>query len=628
MFRNRRRSRITRVAVAGAAALLAVAIAACSNSSGSGSSGGSPTAAATGAKVAGGTVTYGLKPQVTLSYIFPFTSIANVSSYTVNQFQWLMYRPLYVFGNNGQSIQVNYPISPANAPVYSDGGKTVTINFKSWKWSNGEAVDANDLIFWLNMMKAQKANYYGYAPGLAPDNITSYSATGPEQVTLHLNAAYSALWFTYNQLAEFTPMPMAWDVTSLGAKAGSGGCTTDTAKDNWAKCTAVYNFLSAQAKQAGSYATSPLWGVVDAPWKLSVYNANGNVTMVPNTSYSGPQKPTISAIKFVPFTSDAAEYTALKTGSIDIAQIPPQDLPNKPESQPLPSTNPLGSSYNLVPFYPYGIYYFQPNFNNPTFGAVFKQLYVRQALQMLMDQQGDGTAFWHGYAYPESGPVPTKPANQWTPAVETTNGGLGPYPFNVSKAKSLLTSHGWSEVNGVMTCQTPALCGAGISKGQKLAFSVNYATGQQDATDQVENYKSDAAQAGVQVSLIGQSFDTVVGMSNPCKPGPKCTWDVLWFGGWGYNGPGFEPTGENLFATGSGSNSGSYSDPTMDKLIGGTHTNSSLSAFEQYATYASQELPFIWTTNEYSIYAATNKLANVQLNPLYTLFPEDWYFTK
>ncbi len=46
-------------------------------------------------------------------------------------------------------------------------------------------------------------------------------------------------------------MPMAWDVTSLGGKLGSGGCTSDTAADHWAKCKAVYNFLTAQVKDTG-----------------------------------------------------------------------------------------------------------------------------------------------------------------------------------------------------------------------------------------------------------------------------------------------------------------------------------------------------------------------------------------
>jgi peptide/nickel transport system substrate-binding protein len=67
-----------------------------------------------------------------------------------------MYRPLYMFGNNGSSLAVNYSLSLANAPVYSNGGKTVVINMKGWKWSNGETVDAADVMFWLNMSRRRR----------------------------------------------------------------------------------------------------------------------------------------------------------------------------------------------------------------------------------------------------------------------------------------------------------------------------------------------------------------------------------------------------------------------------------------------------------------------------------------
>jgi peptide/nickel transport system substrate-binding protein len=57
--------------------------------------------------------------------------------------------------------------------------------------------------------------------------------------------------------------------------------------------------------------------------------------------------------------------------------------------------------------------------------------------------------------------------------------------------------------------------------------------------------------------------------------GPKCAVQVFAYGGWSYDGPGFLPTGEPLFSTGAGSNSGNYSDPTMDRLITETHTSAS-----------------------------------------------------
>ena len=226
----RRKLRLAAVAVTAAVALTA---AACSSSS-------SPSGSTSGTPVKGGTATVALPPSVTYSWIFPFYSITNAGVYNDNQFQYLMYRQLYMFGNNtNTSVSVNYPLSPASQPVFTNGGKTVVINMKGWKWSDGETVNAQSLIFFLNMAEAEKANWDAYVPGLLPDNIVSYKATGPNQVTMQLTKPYSSIWYTYNQLAELTPMPLAWDVTSLGAKAGSGGCTTDSAADGWAKCKAV-----------------------------------------------------------------------------------------------------------------------------------------------------------------------------------------------------------------------------------------------------------------------------------------------------------------------------------------------------------------------------------------------------
>jgi peptide/nickel transport system substrate-binding protein len=103
---------------------------------------------------------------------------------------------------------------------------------------------------------------------------------------------------------------------------------------------------------------------------------------------------------------------------------------------------------------------------------------------------------------------------------------------------------------------------------------------------------------------------------------------VFAYGGWGFNGPGFEPTGEPLFATGAGSNSGNYSDQKMDQLITATHTDSSMTTFHDYATYGAQQLPFIWAPNPYAIQAVSSKLHGVTFNALYTLLPEYWSFTK
>jgi peptide/nickel transport system substrate-binding protein len=255
---------------------------------------------------------------------------------------------------------------------------------------------------------------------------------------------------------------------------------------------------------------------------------------------------------------------------------------------------------------------------------------MRQALQMVFDQPGIDKAIYRGYAVPNSGPAPnTPPNNQWRPPVQRENAYQGPYPFNIAKAKSLLTSHGWAMQGGVMTCQDPAKCGTGIKQGQQAKFTFVYSTGVATTTAQWQTYKSDASKAGIDINLVGQTFNSIIGQSAPCAPmGPKCAVQVFAYGGWGFNGPGFEPTGEPLFATGAGSNSGNYSDPKMDQLITATHTSGSMTTFHDYATYGAQQLPFIWAPNPYQIEAVSSKLHNVTFNALYTLLPEYWSFTK
>jgi peptide/nickel transport system substrate-binding protein len=606
-----------------AVAAVAVVAAACSSSSGipASSSGGTPVT---------GTVSVALPSGLVGGWIFPFYAITNASIYNTVMFQWLMYRPLYFFGNNtNNNVGINYPLSPAYAPVYSDGGKTVTITMKGWKWSNGETVDANSVLFFLHMAMAEKANWWAYAPGMLPDNVVSATVSG-NTLTLQLSKAYSSIWYTYNQLGELTPMPQSWDVTSLSAKPGSGGCATDSAADGWARCKAVWAFLNAHSKIASSEATSPLWSVVDGPWKLSSFSATGPVTMVPNTKYSGSPKPKVSAIKFVPFADDAAEYAALKTAQLDVGYIPSADLPPRSAGSVLPATNPLGRGYNLQPLYSFRILYAQPNFNNPQAGFMVRQLYIRQALQEVFDQPGIIKAIYRGYAVPGAGPAPNAPpGNQWIPPIENENNGQGPYRFDIAKAKAALEAHGWSEVGGVMTCQDPSKCGQGIAKGQKLALTYVYSTGDAATTAMWQTYKSDANQAGIDITLVGETFNKLVGQSVPCSPmGPKCAVQVFAFGGWAFNGPGFEPTGEPLFATNAGSNSGNYSNPTMDQLITATNTSSAMSAFDQYAVYGAQQLPAIWAPNPYAIQAVSTKLNGVSFNALWILLPEYWHFIK
>ena len=274
-------------------AALALVAAGCSSSSSSTSSGTTP--------VKGGTAVWAEPPSSPPTYIFPYMNSANISNLNLFDFQYLMYRPLYWFGQNGQPV-VNPSLSLANLPTVS--GRTLTITLKHYMWSNGTQVTAQDVMFWLNMELAEPDNYGAYTG--FPKNVSNIKVVSPTKLTMTMDKSYSPTWFLYNELSQVTPMPAAWDRTA----SGPSSCAT-TVSD----CTAVYNYLDAQAKDLSSYASSPLWGIVDGPWKLSAFNADGHVTFVPNKSYSGPVKPKLAAFQEVPFTTDAAEYDVLRSPS-------------------------------------------------------------------------------------------------------------------------------------------------------------------------------------------------------------------------------------------------------------------------------------------------------------------------
>lgn len=626
--RMRRRGMAGTLVVLGAATLAACSSSHSSSASTSGG-GSSPSAAATptGHKIKGGTVTVALPPQTTANWIFPFSDLAHFSVYNISWLQQPMYRPLYWFGGHNNQPTLDLGLSAAKKPVYSNGGKTVTISLKDWKWSNGEKVDADDVMFWMHMMQSEKKNWAGYTPGLFPDNVKSVTKVNPQTVKFDLTQKYSSTWFTYNELSQVTPMPMAWDITKAGAKPGSGGCTQSASK-----CPAVWKFLKGQSKQLKSYANNPIWSVVDGPWKLGSFSTSGKFSFVPNKKFSGSPKPMLDKVEFLPFTSAPAEFNELKSSTkIDWGYIPSTDLPQKPASQALPTSNPAGSNYNLEPAYPWSVNYFPENFNNPTLGPTFNQLYFRKSFQMVMDQKVDANKAYRGYGYPNYGPVPVKPSNKWLSPLAKS--GKPVYPFSPSNAKKLLTSHGWTEQGGVMTCTKPGTssneCGKGVKAGTKLDITLDYVSGSPALKLTMEQLKSDASKAGIKLKMSEEPFNSVIGKAVPCKPSQKsCNWQMLdWGGGWIY-APDYLPTGESLFQTGAGSNSGSFSSPKIDKSIAATLTTPGTGPVHTYEDLVAKDLPVVFQANSYGVDAINKKVGGIILNPLETINPEYWYLTK
>jgi len=377
---------------------------------------------------------------------------------------------------------------------------------------------------------------------------------------------------------------------------------------------------------------------VDGPWRLSAFNADGHISFVPNKSYSGPVKPKLSVFEEVPFTTDASEYDVLRSPSsstkIDVGYLPDQDAPAKPANATVGS-NPL-SGYTLDPLYPWGIDYYALNYQSSDgdHGAIFKQLYFRQALQYEMNQAAIISGPLRGYGALTVGPVAATPATKWL----SSKGRAGdPYPYNPTKAKDLLTSHGWNVVsNGSTTCVKPGTaadeCGAGITAGSALSFNFLYLTGTAWVQQEMTQLQSNASSIGIKLNLEPKTLGDVLSVAggNCVVVKAPCNWDMAnWGFGWSFS-PDYLPSGDQLFECGAVANSGGYCDKTNDSLIEQTLTNDSLSLFYQWQNYLAPQLPVMYQPNAaYTLTEVANNLKGYfPQSPTLSLTPENWYFVK
>jgi peptide/nickel transport system substrate-binding protein len=618
-------------------ALASVVLAACSSS---GSPSGTTVAKSTQAKdlvaLKGGTAYFAEQPETPPDYIFPLVSGAYFTGANTSDLQTLLYEPLFWFGDKANT-SIDYPLSVGNAPVYSDGDRVVTITLKHYLWSDGETVSARDVIFWINLLKANPDDWASYVPGGFPDNVVSATAPNATTVRLKLNAAYNPIWYTYNELSQITPLPIAWDRTSLTGpvpKAGQAGLPDTTPSG----ARAVYKFLNAQASEVSSYASSPIWSVVDGPWRLTGLTTEGTASFVPNPHFSGPDKPRLAKFVELPYTSAAAEFSVLRAGpttggpgsssssnQISVGYVPDNDLP---QSGALKS-----EGYQLVDWYPFQFDYFEPNFNNPTVGPILRQLYFRQAFQHLVDQLGWIHAYYGGLGVPTYGPVPASPANPYADAKASVN----PYPFSVSTAASLLKAHGWKVVpNGLTTCAHPGIgagqCGKAIRSGEGLNFSLMYPSGLPYTDGSMVDLQSVAKQVGIEISLKEVTPTTIASTILTCSPTQAaCSWQLGQYGeGWVFE-PDHYPSGEEIFQTGALGNVANYSNATTDKLIEATTTTpeaGAKAALDAYQDQVRLELPNFWQPSPGTLVTVQSNLRGFVPNAYGFISPEEWYFTK
>jgi peptide/nickel transport system substrate-binding protein len=615
-------------ALAVGAVAAAMGLAACSKAAPSGTvtstSGAFGTVPAASGTPHAGTLTWAESPGTAPTWIFPVTPGADYSTTTINTFQYEMWRPLYWY-SNGVSPTLVPSMSLADTPVYSNGDKTVTVHMKTnYRWSDGQPLTAKDALFFLDMVRAgvkeSGANWGQYTPHLGiPDQVVSASAPNATTLVLHLNKAVNPAWFTADGLYYIQPMPAhAW------AKASANGPVLDFT--NPASAKKIYDFLAKQSGSTGTYASNPLWQVVDGPYRLTAFNnTTGGYTLTPNPKYGGPKSAIVPTVQAIPYTSDTAEFNAVLSKSVDIGYMPLNDVPQ------LNAVKAAG--YHVFGYPGWGFAYANYNFADKTgdFNNIIRQLYIRQALAHLENQEGYIKAFFHGAGGLAYGPIPSVPTSPYTPQNALKN----PYPYSVATASSLLKSHGWHVVpGGASTCAKPGTgpgeCGAGIPAGTKIGFNVLYATDPVIFGEQVTAWASDAKKVGINIALQSGTFNHVITVADdPGSPKTVNDWAVAVYGGFT---DAYYPTTLGIFTTGGSLNGGFYSDPQADKLIHASVTSNNSDAVKAEASYLTQQQPSLFQPNYDVITVWKNNVsgqpAAIEATTQYFLNTELMYLTK
>jgi peptide/nickel transport system substrate-binding protein len=568
-----------------------------------------------------GTIAFAEAPGASPNFIFPFMGCAYSSVDNINQFQMLMFRPLYWFGL-GKSAAFVPSLSLANRPLFSHDDRTLTIMMKGWHFADGQIVNARSVMFFLNMYKADPTAYCGYNAGYGiPDQVQSATGSG-ETIRINFTTSVNPNWILNNYLSQITPLPDRWDRSS-GAHVAKCATGAFGASATNAACNAVLSYLTKEGSATATF-TGALWqGGDDGPWRLSAFSSSGNATFQPNARYQGPQKARVRFVKEIAYTTIQGEESDLLNNSLSIGYIDPSVL-----SSPAPSPGkvgpnwvPLASHYAIVSGSPWSFDYAAFNFtsSDPNAAAV-DQLYIRQALQYAVDQQSIIKNIDKGYGSPIDSPLP--PSTPSTLAKPIAN----PYPFNFAAARTLLGAHGWTLVNDVQTCTDPGTgtgqCGANIAQGYQLSFNVVWAAGSTalDATltTEIANWVS----LGILITHSTDTFNNVISDCTGAKPFEICTWGY----GWSYV-PSDYPSGESLFLPGGDFNVGTYANPHMSTLIRGSiYGTSNLSA---YANFAAKQLPVLYQPQANSIIEVADTLRStvgLAPNPLGDFMPEYMHY--
>lgn len=441
-----KRKWLTPVAAMTVAGLL---IAGCGTGSGNNTSN---TTGSTGQPKDGGTLTVStFSDIVNADPLF----VTDTSSGDVDQF---MYASLYDTDAKGNVVADPYSLASDNLQASADG-LTYTVKMKTnAKWSDGQPVTADDVIYTINTILDPKSGSQ-----LAPsfDHVKDIKKVDDHTLEIHMKSAYAP--FPYSLTVQVVP-------------------------------SHILSKIAVKDLQKSKYGIDPATTVSDGPWNWTEWKQKEYLKFDRNPNYWGP-KPHIDSVVYKIYADQNTEVQAMIKGDTDLN-----------EAVPVTQLNAVKANKNitvlLAPGPQYEAVWF--NFKSSNFPGGFDPFTgskTRQAIAYALNRQGMVDSVLKGTGTLMNSPfLPTG----WTGAdAAATNFGFDP-----AKAKQLLQEDGW----------TPGSDGILTKGGHRFSFELQYNTGNSRRQQVAAVIQQNLKDVGIEVNPKGIDFSSWVDQNlNPGK---------------------------------------------------------------------------------------------------------------
>ena len=389
----------------------------------------------------------------------------------------------------------------------SNGGKTITFQLRDAKYSNGEAIVADDFVFsWKRLIDPRTAAPYSYnmadvvgggellgiagdAPAAEIDAaLAAFGVSAPDPKTFVVNLVKPATYFlSIASLWHGVPMKESW-ITKPGAT------------------------------EAANYVSS-------GPFILAEWVHNSSIKLTPNPEWYGP-KPTLTEIQMSMIEEPAQGQAAYENDELDMFLTPGADI-RRVQDDPVLGKEVVSSPQFAIGYYGYNMK-----------GKYTSNLNFRAALSSAIDKAALIETTWGGTGIVANTMIP--------PGMLGYQEALNPYPYDLAKAKEYMDK-ALTELGIASTTDIP-----------KLKFILN--TGSDHETRVAFMAQAWTEAFGLQFDQVGLEWATFLTARHNLE------FDVA-RNAWGQDYPHPNNFLNDLFRCDGGNNDEGYCNKEFDALI-------------------------------------------------------------